>query len=101
MGAIEIYELPKKGADGIPLKNRYIFGVDTIDDDTGTSLGSIFGLDLFTDTIVCEYTGRPTFANDFMKFVQDCVNFIMGLYYTKQIKKVCLLIFYKKVILRC
>lgn len=78
-GAIEIYELPKKGADGIPLKNRYIFGVDTIDDDTGTSLGSIFGLDLFTDTIVCEYTGRPTFANDFYEICARLCEFYNGI----------------------
>ena len=36
------------------------------DDESNTmSLGSIFILDLWTDTIVAEYTGRPTFAEDF------------------------------------
>ena len=40
---------------------------DPYDDDSSKtmSLGSIFILDLFTDEIVAEYTGRPTFAEDF------------------------------------
>lgn len=64
-GAIEIFEMPKLGADKLPMKGRYISGIDPYDDDSGTSLGSIFIFDMFTDTIVAEYTGRPKFANDF------------------------------------
>lgn len=64
-GAIEIFEMPKLGADKLPMKGRYIAGIDPYDDDSGTSLGSIFIFDMFFDTIVAEYTGRPKFANDF------------------------------------
>ena len=64
-GAIEIFELPKKGVDGKPMRGRYIAGIDPYDDDEGVSLGSIIIFDLINDVIVAEYTGRPKFANDF------------------------------------
>lgn len=40
---------------------------DPYDDDVSDtmSLGSIYVMDLFTDELVCEYTGRPMFAEDF------------------------------------
>lgn len=51
---------------------------DPYDDDTSNtmSLGSIFILDLFTDKIVAEYTGRPLFADDFYEICRR-----MCLYY--------------------
>jgi len=58
IGAIEIFELPKKGADGRIQSGRYIGGVDPIDQDDGTSLFSIQILDMLTDRVVAEYTGR-------------------------------------------
>ena len=63
-GAIEIYEKPKL-VNGVAMKSRYIGGIDPYDDDSGTSLGSIFIFDMINDVIVAEYTGRPKFANDF------------------------------------
>jgi len=64
-GAIEIFKQPvKKNSNEAPAF-RYIIGVDPYDDDSGTSLGSAFVFDLWTDRIVAEYTGRPKFANDF------------------------------------
>ena len=65
-GAIEIYTHPKKMGNK-PVPNRYIGGIDPIDDDASTtsSLASIFIFDLFADEIVAEYTGRPKFAKDF------------------------------------
>lgn len=65
-GALEIYELPKEVNGKVP-SYRYIGGIDPIDDDHSTtvSLPSIFILDMFTDRIVAEYTGRPDFADDF------------------------------------
>ncbi|MDR0890621.1 MAG: hypothetical protein LBM05_00625 [Endomicrobium sp.] len=65
-GAIEIYNLPQKDVNGKIIPNRYIAGCDPYDDDasTTTSLISCFILDLFTDQIVAEYTGRPMFADD-------------------------------------
>lgn len=65
-GALEIYELPKEVNGKVP-SYRYVGGIDPIDDDHSTtvSLPSIFILDMFTDRIVAEYTGRPDFADDF------------------------------------
>lgn len=67
-GAIEIFERPFM-VNGEAQRNRYIAGIDPYDDDASNtvSLGSIFILDLFTDRIVAEYTGRPKFANDFFE----------------------------------
>lgn len=76
--AIEIFELPKNGSDGKPIKGRYILGGDPYDDDSGTSLGSIFVFDMFNDVIVAEYTGRPKFANDFYEICRRLCIFYNG-----------------------
>ena len=66
-GCIEIFKMPEKDNSGKVFSNRYIAGCDPYDDDTADtmSLGSMFILDLWTDKIVAEYTGRPLFADDF------------------------------------
>lgn len=66
-GALEIFEMPKKNGEGKILAGRYICSADPYDADCSNtmSLGSIFVMDLWTDMIVAEYTGRPTFAEDF------------------------------------
>lgn len=66
-GCIEIFKMPEKDKSGKVFNNRYIAGCDPYDDDTADtmSLGSMFILDLWTDKIVAEYTGRPLFADDF------------------------------------
>ena len=68
-GCIEIIKHPEKDATGVVYSNRYIAGIDPYDDDSSNtqSLGSIFVLDLWTDKIVCEYTGRPKYADDFFE----------------------------------
>ena len=68
-GAVEIYEMPMKDADGKIYEGRYIAGADPYDNDesTTTSLGSILMLDLWTDRIVAEYTGRPPMADDYFE----------------------------------
>lgn len=63
LGAVEIFELPKKVKDD----TRYILGLDGYDDDEVTysvSLGSMFVFDTWTRRIVAEYTGRPNTANE-------------------------------------
>lgn len=66
-GAIEIYKLPEKDKSGKVFDSRYILGCDPYDDDESNtmSLGSVWVLDLWTDRVVAEYTGRPAFADDF------------------------------------
>lgn len=65
-GAIEIFQMPEKNKEGKVYQNRYILGHDPVDDDQANtmSLTSTFVLDLFTDKIVAEYTGRQSFAED-------------------------------------
>ena len=66
-GAIEIFKMPEKDKNGKVYSNRYYAGADPYDDDTSEtlSLGSLFILDIWTDEIVLEYTGRPMFADEF------------------------------------
>jgi hypothetical protein len=66
-GAIEIFEMPNKNRDGKVFENRYICGIDPVDNDytLGGSLASIIVFDLWTDKIVAEYTGRPQLAEEF------------------------------------
>lgn len=77
VGAVELYQMPQKDKSGV-IKDRYIFGADPISDDAGASLGSIFGFDTWTQTIVCEYTGRPKFADEFYEVCRRMVMFYSG-----------------------
>lgn len=65
-GAIEIFEMPEKNANGEIYSGRYIAGHDPVDNDSAesSSLSSTFIFDLFTDRIVAEFTGRRSFADD-------------------------------------
>lgn len=65
-GALEIYTMPEKDKSGKVFNNRYIIGVDPVDNDVAesSSLYSCFVFDLFTDIIVAEFTGRNPFADD-------------------------------------
>lgn len=58
-GCLEIFEMPRRNAEGQIQRGRYIAGIDPIDADAGTSLFSILVMDTFTDRIVAEYSGRP------------------------------------------
>ena len=64
-GALEIYEMPQKVQNQVP-RERYIASLDNYENDESNtmSLGSIFVLDLWTDRIVAEYTGRPMYVDD-------------------------------------
>lgn len=66
-GAVEIFKMPELDRDGKPFNGRYIASQDPYDDDSAEtmSLGSTFILDLWTDKVVAEYTGRPMFADDY------------------------------------
>lgn len=67
-GAIELFAKPQiDPSTKKPYENRYIAGIDPVDNDyiSSGSLASIFIFDLWTDEIVAEYTGRPQLADDF------------------------------------
>lgn len=71
-GAIEIFEMPEKDRNGNVYDNRYIIGHDPVDNDQAesSSLSSTFVIDLFTDRIVAEYTGRQSYADDNYEIVR-------------------------------
>ena len=79
-GAIEIYAMPEKNREGKVYSNRYIIGHDPVDNDQADShsLSSTFVLDLFTDRIVAEFTGRKPFANDNYEIVRLLCLFYNG-----------------------
>ena len=72
VGALEIFEMPERMSNGKVYEGRYIIGHDPVDNDQAVSdsLSSTFVLDLFTDRIVAEYTGRQPFANDNYEIVR-------------------------------
>lgn len=65
-GALQIFALPEKDSEGKVFANRYVGGLDPVDSDESQTLSlySFFILDLWTDCIVAEYTGRMPFADD-------------------------------------
>lgn len=71
-GAIEIFEMPEKDRNEKVPHTRYIIGHDPVDNDQAesSSLSSTFVLDLWTDKVVAEYTGRQSFANDNFEIVR-------------------------------
>lgn len=78
-GALEIFSMPVKGT--IP-RNRYVIGVDPVDNDQAesNSLMSIIVFDLFNDEIVAEYTGRQAMAEDGYEIVR-----LLALFYNSQV----------------
>ena len=71
-GAVEIFAMPEKDRSGKVPHIRYIIGHDPVDNDAAesSSLSSTFVLDLWTDTIVAEYTGRQRMAEDNYEIVR-------------------------------
>lgn len=82
-GAVEIYVMPQKDKTGNVPYGRYLLSLDPIDsdneDDKSLSLQSCFVFDLWTDTIVAEYTGRTHYAVDFYEQVRLLCIFYNGL----------------------
>lgn len=71
-GALEIFNMPERDNTNSVYNNRYIIGHDPVDNDQAesSSLSSTFVLDLFTDKIVAEYTGRQSYADDNYEIVR-------------------------------
>jgi hypothetical protein len=79
-GAVEIFEMPQKDDKDNVYEGRYILSSDPYDNDESTtnSLGSTFVLDLWTDRIVAEYTGRPPMADDYFEITRRLCLFYNG-----------------------
>ena len=71
-GALEIFEMPQRDGSGKIPEGRYQTSCDPYDSDQSNtmSLGSFLVMDLWTDRIVAEYTGRPQFADDFYELTR-------------------------------
>ncbi len=78
-GIIEIYEMPIRNGEGVVMSGRYIFGLDSYDDDASetNSVGSLIGIDRLTDRIVCHYKGRPM-SNVFYENCRRILKFYNG-----------------------
>lgn len=88
-GALEIFEMPQKNSEGKVPQGRYLASADPYDNDqSGTmSLGSLFVLDLWTDRLVAEYTGRPAFADDFYEMARKlCLFYHAKLMYENNLR---------------
>lgn len=88
-GALEIYEMPQKDNSGKVFAGRYIMGLDPVNNDQADtlSLTSVFVLDLFTDRIVAEYTGRTDYADDALELVRKlCIFYNAKCLYENNIK---------------
>lgn len=70
-GCVEVFQKPYVDYEGKVPYGRYIAGLDPYDDDESqtNSLGSLFVMDLLTEQLVCEYTGRPATAVEFYENV--------------------------------
>lgn len=80
-GAVEIYAMPEKNpSTNRVFDQRYLLGCDPYDNDQAESmsLGSVLVLDAFTDEIVAEYTGRPSYAEDFYEVCRRLCIFYNG-----------------------
>ena len=76
-GAVHIKALPIKESNGKVPWGRYIASLDPVDDDESGSLSllSCHVLDLWTDDIVAEYTGREAFVEDSYEIIRRLLLF--------------------------
>jgi len=79
-GALEIYSMPQKDGSGKVPPERYILSSDPFSTDGADtmSLGSVLVLDLWTDTIAAEYTGRPQYTDDYFEICRKLCLFYNG-----------------------
>lgn len=77
-GAVEIWDLPKKGREGAVQDSRYIIGVDPTVNDSAQDSDSLFCclvFDLYTDKLVAEFTGRKPLVEDNYDVVYNLAKF--------------------------
>ena len=96
-GALEIYAMPEKDITGRVFDNRYIIGLDPVDNDIAesSSLYSCFVFDLFTDNIVAEFTGRNPYADDNFEITRKLCLFYNARCLYESNKKGCFAYFHR------
>lgn len=88
-GALQIFKMPERDSQDNVFRDRYLCSVDPVDSDEAdsVSLYSIFVLDLWTDEIAAEYTGRYPFADDCHELVRKvCMFYNCKVLYENNIK---------------
>ena len=81
-GALEIFKLPEKNNNDRVYADRYVIGHDPVNQDEADSLSlsSTFVLDLYTESIVAEWTGRFDLQDDSFEQLR-----LLGIFYNAQI----------------
>lgn len=76
-GCVVIYEMPYRNNENKIPNGMYIAGTDPYDHDESqtTSLGSTFVMNVLTERIVAEYTGRPATADEYYENVRRLLMF--------------------------
>lgn len=79
-GALEIFSMPQKDSSGKVPESRNILSSDPFSTDGADtmSLGSVLVLDLWTDTLAAEYTGRPMYTDDYFEICRKLCLFYNG-----------------------
>ena len=81
--AIEVFELPKKDANGNIPTGRYLAGWDPVEVDgnldSTQSLQSLWIMDSWTDRLVVEYTARTYLASDYYEQARRLIMFYNAL----------------------
>lgn len=81
-GALQIFKLPENDTNGRAQSDRYVIGHDPVnqDDAESLSLSSTFVIDMYTNSIVAEYTGRKQYQDDSFELLR-----LLGIFYNAQI----------------
>lgn len=98
LGALEIYEMPVRDGNGNVMRNRYVIGVDPVDNDQAesTSLFSMFVFDMMTERIVAEFTGRKPLVDDNYRIVYNTAVFYNAIVMYEANKKMIYTYFARK-----
>lgn len=81
-GALQIFKLPEKDGNGLVYSERYVIGHDPVNQDEAdsVSLSSTFVIDMYTNSIVAEFTGRRQFQDESFEQLR-----LLSMFYNAQV----------------
>ena len=81
-GALQIFKMPEKDQNDRVYSERYVIGHDPVNQDEAESLSlsSTFVIDMYTNSIVAEYTGRKQFQDESFEILR-----LLSIFYNAQI----------------
>ena len=85
-GTLEIFKLPEKDNNGRIQSERYVIGHDPVNQDEADSLSlsSTFVIDLYTESIAAEWTGRFDLQDESFEQLR-----LLGIFYNAEILYEC------------